>query len=110
MRVNDDVEGTYHLMHYGRIFDHEDALGKYKMMGAMYVQAIVDNLNERSPDLPSFNASKLLNPKYYPSDEEVHITMSKQHLERLIVKFGLMVVERDASRAELLEFVENFEA
>ena len=48
------------------------------MMGAMYVQAIVDNLNERSRDLPSFNASKLFNPKYYPSDEEVRITMSEQ--------------------------------
>jgi hypothetical protein len=77
------------------------------MMGAMYVQAVVDSLNERFPDLPVFNASKLFSPKYYPSDEEIRITMSEQWLERLIVKFGLTVVESDASRAELLEFVET---
>ena len=40
-------------------------------------------------------------------DEEVCITMSEQWLERLIIKFGLMAVESDASRAELLEFVET---
>ena len=53
-------------------FDREDTLDECKMMGAMYVQAIVDSLNERSPDLPAFNASKLFIPKYYLSDVEVH--------------------------------------
>ena len=33
--------------------------------------------------------------------------MSHQWLKRLIVKFGLTVVENDASRAELIEFVET---
>ena len=50
---------------------------------------------------------KLFSPKYYPSDEEVRITMPKQWLERLIIKFRFTVVESDASRAELLEFVET---
>ena len=45
---------------------------------------------ERLNDLNVFNASKLLNPEYYPSDEVVHVNKSKQRLERLIVKFGLM--------------------
>ena len=43
----------------------------------MYVQAVVDSLNERSLDLLVFNASKLFIPKYYPSDVEVHMTMLK---------------------------------
>jgi hypothetical protein len=63
-------------------------------------------LNERFLELPIFNTSKLFNPKYYPSDE-VHITISQQGLERLIINFGLMVVESDVSRAKLLEFVET---
>ena len=77
------------------------------MMGAMYVQPIVDSLNEKFHDLPVFNASKLFSPKYYPSDEEVRITMSEQWLERLIIKFRFTAVESDASRAKLLEFVET---
>ena len=48
-----------------------------KMMGAMHVRANVDSLNEGFQDLPIFNASKLFSPKYYPSDEEIHITVSK---------------------------------
>jgi hypothetical protein len=39
------------------------------------VQAVVDSLNERSPDLPTFNASKLFVPKYYPSDVIVHMAI-----------------------------------
>ena len=49
----------------------------------------------------------LYSPKCYPSDEEVHITKSKQWLERLIIKFGLTMVESDGSRVELLEFVKT---
>ena len=40
----------------------------------------MDSLNERFLDLRVFNASKLFNPKYYPSDEEVRITMLEQWL------------------------------
>jgi hypothetical protein len=36
--------------------------------------------------------------------------MSKPWLERLIIKIGLTAVESNASRADLLDFVENFEA
>ena len=73
----------------------------------MYVQAVVDSLNERFLDSPIFNTSILFTPKYDPSDEEVPITISEQWLKRLIIKFGLMAVESDASRVELLEFVET---
>ena len=78
-----------------------------KMMGAMHVRANVDSLNEGFQDLPIFNASKLFSPKYYPSDEEIHITVSKWWLESLIMKFGSTVVECDASRAYLFDFVET---
>jgi hypothetical protein len=71
-----------------------------------FLQAIVDNLNKGFSHLQVYNTSKIISPKYYPSDEVVRITMSKQWLERLVIKFGLITVESNASRAELLEFVE----
>ena len=43
---NDDVEGKYHPRHHPRFFNQEDTLEECKMIGAMYVQAIVDGLNE----------------------------------------------------------------
>jgi hypothetical protein len=58
-------------------------------------------------DLFVFNTSKLCTFKYYASDEAVFITMSKQCFERLIIKFGFTAVESDASRVELLEFLET---
>ena len=66
----------------------------------------MNSLNERILNLLVFNTSKLFSPRYYPSDE-VHITISQQGLERLIINFGLMAVESDANRTELLEFVET---
>jgi hypothetical protein len=53
-----------------------------------------------------FQHINFFNPKYYPSDEEDYITMSEQWLKGLILKFGLMMVESDLRRAELLEFVQ----
>ena len=70
-RANDDVEGTYHPMHHRWIFDWKDGLDECKMMGAMYVQAIEDSLNESVIDLFVLDTSKLVSQKYYPSDEEV---------------------------------------
>ena len=66
----DVVEGTYHPIHHGQIFDQEDTLKECKMMGAMYVQAVVDSLNERFHDLLVFNKSKLFNPKYDPKKSQ----------------------------------------
>ena len=72
------------------------------MMGAMYVQVVVDSLNEMFPNLLVFISSKLLNLKYHLSDEELCITMLEPWLKRLIIKFESMVVESDA---KLLEYV-----
>ena len=93
----------YHPIYHEQIFDREATLEECKMMGAMYVQAIVDSLNKRFLDLLVFNASKLSSPKYYPSGEEVCTTMLEQWLERLIIKFGLTVVESNARRVEFVE-------
>jgi hypothetical protein len=41
-------------------FDKEETLEDCKMMGAMYVQAIVESLNERFHDLLVFNTSIFL--------------------------------------------------
>ena len=94
-------------MHHKQDFDQEDTQEGCEMMGVMYVQAVVESLNKKFHGSLVFNTSKLFNPKYSPSDEEVHKTMSKQWLTRLIIKFGLMMVESYASRADLLEFVET---
>ena len=67
------------------IIDREDTLEECKMMGVMYVQAVVDTLKERFPYLHVCNASKLSNSKYYPSDEEINITLSEQYLKCLIM-------------------------
>ena len=94
-------------MYHGQIFNREATLEECKMMGAMYVQASVDSLNNRFSYLLVFNTSKLFGPKYYPSDEDVHITMLEEWLERLIIKFGLTEAKSYASRVKLLEFVET---
>ena len=55
----------------------------------MYVQASMDSLNKMFLDLHGFNKSKVFNQKYDPSDEEVHITMSEEWLERLITNLWI---------------------
>jgi hypothetical protein len=57
------------------------------MMGAMYVQVVVNNLNKRFLDSHVFNASELSSPQCYPSDVKVRITMSKQWSERSTITF-----------------------
>ena len=105
-RANDDVEGTYHLMCHGRIFDCEDTLEECKMMGAMYVQVVGDSLNQRFPNLHVFNASKLVNQSIIQVMKKF-VCMLEQQLERLIIKLGLTPVKSDACRAYVLEFVET---
>ena len=50
----------------------------------------MDKLNKRYLNLHVLSISKLFRPKYYPSDEVVCMTMSKQWLKRLIINFGLV--------------------
>jgi hypothetical protein len=61
-KATNGLEGPYHPMHHGSTFYAKDSLEKCMSMGANYVQAIVDNLNDRFLDLLVFNAFKLFNP------------------------------------------------
>ena len=106
-RANNDVEGTYHPMHHGHNFYWEDTIEECNMMGSMYMRAIADKLNKRYSNLHVFNKLSLFIPNYYPSNEVVCITMSKQWLKRLFINFGLATVDSNASRAKLLKFVET---
>ena len=76
------------------------------LLFVVYVQAYMNSLNEGFYVLLVFNASKLFNPKNYPSDE-VCITILEQWLEKLNIKFRLMTIESNASRAKLVKFVET---
>ena len=49
------------MLHHGCNLDWEDTLEECKMMGAMYVQVVVNSVNKRIFDLYVFNASKLFN-------------------------------------------------
>ena len=71
-------------MHHGRIFHWEDTPKECMMMGAIYVQTIVDRLKGKIHHLHVFNTSKLFNPKYYQSDDKVRIITSEKWLKRLI--------------------------
>ena len=50
-------------------------LQQYKPLGAAaYVQKVVHALNDRFPNLLIFNATKIFNPRRYPSDNSDPIT------------------------------------
>jgi hypothetical protein len=49
--VTNDLKSTYHPMHHGRIIDKIDSLEECMNTGSNYVQAIVNNFNEKSPNL-----------------------------------------------------------
>ena len=55
-----------------------------KLIAAEYILKIINALNERFPDLPIFNATKLFNPKYYLTDEEDRTRVENVWLEMLI--------------------------
>ena len=70
----------------------------------MYVQAIMDSLNKRFHNLLIFNAYKIFSLEVLSKS---NTTMLKQWLESLTKKIGLTTIKNDASRAELLEFLET---
>ncbi len=62
---------------------------KHEHEGKLYVQAIMDNFNEKFRDLV-FNASELFSPKYYPIEEDTLFNMWEQWLKKLTSKFKLL--------------------
>ena len=47
------------------------------LLGASYVQRVVHALNDHFPDLPIFNATKLLSPCHHPSDDSDQTIITK---------------------------------
>lgn len=76
------------------------------LLFVVYVQAYMKSLNEEFYVLLVFNASKLFNPKNYPSDE-VCITILEQRFEKVNIKSRLTTIQSNASRAELVKSVET---
>ncbi len=73
--ATNDLKGTHHPMHHGRIIDKNDSQEECMNMGSNYVQVVVNNFNEKFPNLPMYNAHKLFNPKYYSIEEMTCINM-----------------------------------
>ena len=57
------------------------------LLGASYVQRVLHALNDHSPDLRVFNATKIVGPRNHPSDENDQITNTALWLERVFLKF-----------------------
>ena len=49
-------------------FNVERTLEQCKILGASYVQKIIDNFNNRFPNLPIFTLAKLFSPRNYTLD------------------------------------------
>ena len=64
------VKKVYNL-HYESMLgcNVEGTLEQCKILGASYVQKIIDNLNNRFSNLPIFTSTKLFSPKHYPLDD-----------------------------------------
>ncbi|KAG0618977.1 hypothetical protein M758_4G106200, partial [Ceratodon purpureus] len=55
-------------MHLESVTGRAGTIEECRLIGAEYVQRVVDALNNRFPDLGIFNACKLFSPNLYPAD------------------------------------------
>jgi hypothetical protein len=97
-----------HTLHYGSMPECqvEGSLEQCMMLGAQYVQKIIDSLNDRFLDLSIFNAARLFSPKHYPLDDLDMGQMIETWLARLVLHFQWGPEPVDQCNVELLEFVE----
>ena len=97
-----------HTLHYDSMpeCDVGGSLEDCITLGRLYVQKVIDSLNDRFPDLPVFNVARLFSPKHYPIDALDRGTLTEQWLNRLVTHFKWSSVLVDEANAELLEFVE----
>ena len=64
------VEKVHNLRYESMLgYNVEGTLEQCKILGASYVQKVIDSLNNRFLDLPIFTSAKLFNPKHYPLDD-----------------------------------------
>jgi hypothetical protein len=78
-----------------------------KLIGAEYVQRVVDALNNRFLDLGIFNACKFFSPNLYPANDDERTRITEEWLERLFVKFQTFEEKQDRCQGECLEMLET---
>ncbi|XP_057813067.2 uncharacterized protein LOC131027099 [Cryptomeria japonica] len=77
-----------------------------------YIQSLIESLNERSPDLPLFNAAKLFSPSYYPSDHQTQDNVSERWLDKLLQHLqhttnNVSIFDVNGCKRELNSFVDS---
>jgi hypothetical protein len=97
-----------HILHYDSMpgCDIGGSLENCIILGRLYVQNVIDSLNDGFSDLSIFNAARFFSPKHYPMDALDQGTLTEQWLNRLVIHFKWSFVLVDQANAELLEFVE----
>ena len=98
-----------HNLHYESMHgcNVEGTLEQCKILGASYVQKVIDSLNNRFPDLPIFTSAKLFSPKHYPLDDHDRGQLTETWLVRIVSHFQWDQELVGRCNAELLEFVET---
>ena len=99
-------------IHENILFMHwhgPNELQQCMLWGASYVQRILHALNDRFPDLPAFNATKLFSPHNYPNNNNDQITNTELWLGRILLKYQYTKEESDMFKGELLEFMETLQ-
>jgi hypothetical protein len=78
-----------HTFHYGSMpgCQVEGSLEQCMMLGAQYVQKIIDSFNDHFPDLSIFNTASLFRPKHYPLDDLDRGQITEMWLARLVLHF-----------------------
>ena len=71
-----------HNLHYESMSgcNVEGTLEQCKILGASYVQKVIDSLNNHFPNLPIFTSAKLFSPKHYPLDDHDRSQLTKTWL------------------------------
>jgi hypothetical protein len=101
-----DAQRTY-AMHLGSVIERLGTIEECKLIGAKYVQRVVDALNNVCPNLGIFNACKLFSPNLYLANDDERTCITEEWLERLFVKLQTFEEEQDWCRGKCLEMVET---
>ena len=78
-----------HILYYDSMpgCDVRSSLEDCITTGRLYVQNVIDSLNDRFPDLPVFNVVRFFSPKHYPMDALDRGTLIEQWLNQLVIHF-----------------------
>ena len=95
-----------HIIH-ALATDGPNELQQCILLGASYVQRVVQSLNDRFPDLLVLSTTNLFNPRNYPNDDNDQITNTKLWLERILMRFHYTKEESDMCKQKTLGNYEN---